>query len=787
MSLTVDFSHLEWEWGMRNFGKRALLAGVAAWLPLPGTAMAQDGSMAGREDQGVLTSEIVVTAQRREESVQDVPISITALGGSQLKALNIQDAQRIVDLVPGLKAAGLGGAGGPPFFNIRGVSFIDFSGINEASVALYVDDVYQVAQGAGTQQVYDLDRVEVLRGPQGTLFGRNSTAGVIHYVTRKPTDEFVGEMSLQYGRANQVIAQLAAGGPIGEGIRGRLAIKYNRDDGLQTNTVTGTHFMKTDAIAARAIVQLDLGPSAMLEVKGNYAHNDGRSPIHRPYFVLDPNDPSGYCGGRPVPGTAADLSHAACILAGRGVSRTAGRTFSNYRSTSGTSDVDNWPFRYTSWGGYAKLTASIGFADLVSVTGYENYRQYFAYDADGFDNRPYGSGSRDLSVYFKPRSHTFSQEIRLNGAAGDLKWLVGGFYYKGFQRSDNTIGVDNVKTDLIGFTTHTESLAGFAQVDVPLQDRVTVTGGVRYTDDNRRLDPLDCSQSLTSTTCGATVVNRIDDGEFTYRLSVNWRPDDDTLLYATYSKGFKSGGWNTNRNPALRGPVGSEKIDNYELGLKSQFFDNRVTFNLAAFYYKYRGIQALIGSNDPNTGAAITLYINAGDPRTYGLEGELSARITDRLEVRLGASYLDTKIKANPNFSADGRVLNGNRLAQAPEFSGNAIVRYTVPMGDDGDLTFQADGRWQSDVFSGVDNDPSERVDGYGIANVRVSWQSADRVFGLEGFIDNILDKQVIQQMFHNTLGSFPTTITNTSPPFDSGFGVWGRPRTWGIRANYNF
>ena len=769
-----------------SFWALAGASGIALMTASP--ALAQEGAAAAKEDSSVLTSDIVVTAQRREQNVQDVPIAITALGGNQLKALNIQDAQRLVDFVPGLKAAGLGGASGPPFFNIRGISFIDFSGINEASVALYVDDVYQVAQGAGTQQVYDLDRVEVLRGPQGTLFGRNSTAGVIHYVTRKPTDTFQGEVSLQYGRANQIIAQAAAGGPLGEGIRGRVAVKYNRDDGLQRSPVTGTRFMKTTAIAARAILQVDLGDDAMLEIKGNYAHNDGQSPIHRPYFVLDPNDPSGYCGGRPVPGTPADLTHAACILAGKGVSRTAGKAFSNYRATEGTSDVDDWPFRYTSWGGYAKLTADLGGVDLVSISGYENYTQYFTYEADGYDNRPYGAGARDLGVFFNPHSETFSQELRLSGkTGGGINWVLGGYYYSGRQRSDNTISVDGVKSDQIGFTTHTKSRAVFGQVDVPLGDQITLSGGLRYTADRRSLDPLDCSKSLTSTICLPTIVDRIKENALTFRFAGEFRPADDVMLYAAYSRGFKSGGWNTNRSPALRGPVGAEKIDNYELGLKSQFLDNRVTFNLAAFYYKYKGIQALIGSNDPVTGAAIVLYINAGDPRTYGLEGELSARLTDHLEVRLGASYLDTKIIANPAFSADGRVLNGNRLAQAPEFSGNAIVRYTVPMGDNGDVTLQADGRWQSYVYSGVDNDPAEKVEAYGIANLRVSWKSAEGHYGLEAFVDNVFDKQVIQQIFHNTLGSFPTTVTSTSPAFDSGFGVWGRPRTWGVRASYTF
>ncbi|OGT54960.1 MAG: hypothetical protein A3E01_11805 [Gammaproteobacteria bacterium RIFCSPHIGHO2_12_FULL_63_22] len=775
---------------------RHLLIGAAVWplaLAICGPAAAQDAPAPPVDETGrgnsVLNEDIVVTAQRRDQNVQDVPISITAIGGNQLAAMNIQDAQRIVDMVPNFKAAGLGGAGGPPFFNIRGISFVDFSNINEASVALYIDDVYQVAQGTGTSQVFDLERVEVLRGPQGTLFGRNSTAGVVHYISKKPGDTFEGDISAQYGRFNQVILQMAAGGPVAEGLRARFALKYNRDDGTQLDPVSGQRFAKTDALAARAIVQADLSSAVTFEAKLSYARNDGQSPIHRPYFVLDPNNPSGYCGGRPVPGSAADLAHAACILANRGVSRTAGQAFDNFKATRGRSDVDEWPFRYTSWGGYAKLTADLGFAELISITGYENYRQAFSYDGDGFDNRPYGgSGSRDLGIYFQSRSDTISQEIRLSGRTdGGIQWQLGGYYYDAEQRADSTIAVDNVKTDLIGYTTHTRSYAGFGQVDVPIGDKVTLTGGLRYTDDRRILDPLDCSRSITSTTCAPTPIPRIDDGELTYRLAAEFRPADDLLVYAAFSHGFKSGGFNTNRNPLLRGPVGSEEIDNYEVGFKSKFFDNRVTLNAAAFYYKYTGIQALIGTTDPLTGASNVLYINAGDPRTYGAEAELTASLTDDLELRLGVGYLDTKVIADPSFTADGRVLNGNRLPQAPEFSGNMILRYNIPLGDSGTLTLQADGRYQTSVYSGIDNDPAERVPAYGIANARIGWKSADRSYSIEAFVDNVFDKQVIQQMFHNTLGSFPTTVTANAPLFDSGFGVWGRPRTWGIRAGYSF
>src|SRR5690606_7306036 len=197
--------------------------------------------------------------------------------------------------------------------------------------------------------------------------------------------------------------------------------------------------------------------------------------------------------------------------------------------------------------------------------------------------------------------------------------------------------------------------------------------------------------------------------------------------------------------------------------------------------------QALIGTTDENTGAANVLYINAGDPRTYGAEAELSVNLTERLEIRLGAGYLDTKVIADPSFEADGRILNGNVLPQAPEFSGKSIVRYNIPLGDNGTITLQADGRYQTSVYSGIDNDPAERVSAYGIANARIGWKSDDRAYSIEAFVDNLFDKQIMKQMFHNTLGSHPTNVTANAPLFDSGFGVWGRPRTWGVRAGYSF
>src|SRR5690606_3046182 len=238
---------------------------VYAMLPLclqVGAAVAQEPARA----RASILEEVIVTAQRREENVQDVGIAVTAMSGDQLREFNFQDAQRITDQTPNFSAGGLGGPSGPPFFVVRGISFVDFSNVNESSVGMYMDDVYLASQGAGAMQLFDLERVEILRGPQGTLFGRNTTAGVAQFVSKQPTEEFEGQGSLQYGQNNQVIGELGFGGPLSDSVRGRIALKYNKDDGWQENKISGKDVAATDAHALRGILDVDLNEQWMMQL-----------------------------------------------------------------------------------------------------------------------------------------------------------------------------------------------------------------------------------------------------------------------------------------------------------------------------------------------------------------------------------------------------------------------------------------------------------------------------------------------------------------------------------------
>jgi iron complex outermembrane receptor protein len=794
---------------------------------------------AEHERGNALTDEVVVTAQRREDNVQDVSLAVSAFSGEQIAALNIQDGTRVVDLVPNFKAGGLGGANGAPYLSIRGISFVDLSNLNEGSVGVYLDEVYQVAQGAGVAQIYDSERVEVLRGPQGTLFGRNTTAGVVHYISRKPTDEFDANASIQYGQNNQWVLTGAVGGPLSDTFRARGAFKLNQDDGFQENMSIGGRDGATDAIAGRVIAQLDLTPDWMLEGNIHYARNEGTSTSPLPMWFYGPNSgtpgvPSGYCGGLLPPnpaiggpqpdGSAGDVAWAQCMRSNQGYGRN-GQRISGVSADRSYAD-EHLPFEYESIGGYLKLIGDMEWGTITSITAYDSYDQLFATNADGWNNRPVTnplSDQRDVTSWFDSSARQFSQELRINGEYNGVEWIGGLYYYRASQEAyygtefdtygsehgqaydpntNNALGCAPGVTAPPGTAAcstaslnakvrgevETESYALFGQIDAPISPTLTASFGLRYTDDVRELVDLTLYPACTTpATCGPTTTDEVAAQATTGRAALEWRPEEDVLYYVQYAHGFKSGGFNATRTTAQRGPVDEELVDSWEIGMRRYFLDNRLRFNATAFYYEFTGLQAIVGSVSAS-GASQTFYINAGDPVGYGLELETAWAITDRLEALLNIGLLSTEIDAPADRTADGRALDGNELVQAPEFSLSGAVRYTVPLAELGDLTFQLDGRWQTDSYVGIDNDPGELIEEYGVLNARAQWRSRDERYTLEAFVDNVLDETYFQHYVALTGSTFSTaTPTVSTPSLDGGNRIAGRPRLWGVRFSYDF
>ncbi|MFI4894628.1 MAG: TonB-dependent receptor [Phycisphaerales bacterium JB058] len=730
----------------------AVAAMLVAGLTASGGVNAQSEGIR----RGSVIEEIVVTAQRREESLQDTAVSVSALSGEQLEQFNFQNIQAVAAQVPNFATGGLGGPEGPPFLNIRGISFIDFNNINEGSIALYIDDVYMGFQGAGSGQLFDVARVEVLRGPQGTLFGRNTTGGLAHFITRRPTDELEGYATLQYGEYEQMIFNGALSGPLSDGVRGRLAVKYTKNDGWQQDIFSGAKHGITDVWAARASLDWDISDTWLAEISIHHTNDDSTSPVHGMM-------------GEFVPGSLTERCSLSEIRDWRCANRD-GFVNTGDDPEDVVSDQDAWPNSRELTGGVVKLTGAYDWGEVVSVTAYEDYEQHFGFDSDVFDHTghthfPFPVGP-DIGTDYQSTAEQFSQELRIGGEFEGTRWMTGVYYFTDEKTTSLSLQINRVATPSTDARVDTDSWALFAQVDAPITEVLTLAVGLRYTDESRDLVELLVPGQ-------PAIEDSLNTSAVTGKLGLEWRPTDDALYYAQFSHGFKSGGYNPSGNPDQRGPVGEETIDAWELGLKHSYLDGSMRVNAAAFYYQFQDLQALAGTTDPDTSQLLVIYLNAGDPEVLGAEVELAWSITDNWELSLGLGVLDTEISAGPDVTFDGRPLDGKKLANAPDFNVNGMLRYYLDLSESGLVTLQTDFRYQDAVFFGPDNDPVESQDAYGIANIRVFWESVDRRYTAEAFVENLFDEAYTQHVFHQSASS---TI------FDAAFAVWGRPRTWGVK-----
>lgn len=719
-------------------------------------------AVANNHTTNLTIEEVMVTANRRQESAQDVAISITAMSGDQIEKMGFQDMVQITQQVPNFTSQGLFGPSGPPFLNIRGISFIDYSDANESSVGLYVDDIYYGAQGAASGQLFDLERVEVLRGPQGTLFGRNTTGGLVHYITRKPGDTLQAEASVQLGSYQQRIVQAALGGPITDRFGVRVAIKSNRDEGWQTNEITNTSWAKTDVTSGR--ITAVLAPTDSLDATFSYHYSDSDSTM------------VGYAlYGNRVPSDLLTACAIEAVQASQCANRDGFRD-SNPNPTDIFSEADNYPNTYTSQGGLITVNWGADNLAFASVTGYEQYERFTQQDIDASDNtlNQVGEYESDISHY--------SQEFRLSGHSDSIKWVGGLYYYTDdrYRSSSyliNTIPVQTGPADL-----STDSTAAFIQTDWSLSDRWTLITGIRYTDETRELNNLRnvnaLGESLLFDENGPLESHqeKLSTDNFTYKLSLQWHPIDDLMTYLQYSTGFKSGGINPSlvNDIKLVGPVGEEKLSALELGFKSTSLNSRLRVNSAVFYYDFQDYQALAGVTINNAPASI--FLNAGDASVLGAELELTFLAGEHWEISLGLGALDTEFSAASDVTIDGRQLDGNELPSAPAWNTNASVRYSRALKNAGNLELQASMTYQDDIYFGPDNNPSEIQEGYGIVNLRAGWASDNSQLRLEAFIDNALDEEYHIQKFESS-GAF----------FDAAYGVWGRPRMAGVKLSYTY
>lgn len=678
---------------------------------LPVAALAADAGGQSPAEVG----EVIVTAQRREQKLIDVPVAVTAVSGTALKNIGVTQATDLVAIVPGLQFVD---AGPVPKLSLRGISLNDFGDSNESPIAFYTDDVYLASPAAPLGQLFDISRVEVLRGPQGTLFGRNASGGLVQVISNKPGRTFGGDFSLQYGSYNQVIAEGAVNIPITDAIRTRTSFDYDRDDGWQKDVVTGTRTGKTNSIAVREIVDMDLAPNLTNEFIARYGRSDNVDPA------------VGFRGlYSPIDGSPCSLS---AVFANQCVTA-SGQRNPNPNPTTIYSEVRNPP----------TIIETVGFSDTLHYTGrwfnLTSVSAYYNTDKDHvFDEGGSGDPLAGLTIYTANRRQV-SQEFRFDGEVGGLKWVAGAFYFhEDVTNGEVTIpelvaliGPDGVQTQ---FNQRTDSYAGFGQLEYAVTPTVSLIGGVRYTTENKSLNISDDFAHPDFLNHEVANTDKV-----TYRGGLDWKFAHDWMAYATVSTGFKSPAFDTSF--VVSGgatPSKPEENTSYEIGVKGEAADRRIQITAAAFYEDYRDFQLI--AVPPGSALAETVLANAKQATIYGIEGEVNVRPIDGLSIDLSATGLHTQINS-PGLLIGGGPVSGDPLIMSPSFTMKGLVQYDWKIAGVGTISPRIDGSYRTESYDSLPAGQLDRIPAYPLVNAGISWTPEKAPFKIDFLVENLTDQ----------------------------------------------
>jgi iron complex outermembrane recepter protein len=734
----------------------------------------------GQEERSGGLQEVIVTAQKREQSLQDVSLAVSAIDSSSLTenfVLSLEDVQHIAP------SMSFGNSLGFAKIFIRGIGLNEQTTGIDPSVALHVDGAVINQPVGHFTSVFDLDRVEILRGPQGTLYGRNATGGSVNLITAKPTDEFDGYARATIGNYDLFVAEAALSGPLTQRIKGRIAMRSNNRNGYGINEATGTDVDDADTVAARAHLQFDLTDDLELLLSGEIFDESDRAlglKYKRETFtdwstLPPPRDaqtrPLGL-GGFPV--------------------RT--RNFASEFDPS--SDIETWGTTATvTWRLNEQFT-------LVNIGNYREVDSTFIQDLD-MSAVVNGVATTGQAPSIQTRfisSHQASDELQLNYAGERLNGLFALFYFKegliGDNRSGQTPGVrsEPIQRVVLVGEGEAESFAAFTHLTYDVNDTLALKLGARHTHEKRSINNSGNIQLIIAGMLANTLVQSLQDeesfDELTMLGGVEWRPREDALVYYTYSEGFKSGvGLLGQFETGIAEP---ETVQSHEVGVKSQWLNGRVTANAAVFHYNLQNLQLGRTLPDPARGF-INRFENAAGLEGDGVETELSWLPTDRLRFRGAVDYLDarfTRFDTINQFNSDLTIpppmapllpvpipttsYAGNRPRNSPEWAYSLSGEYDAPLASDARLTFAVDLSYKSEQFFSEFNDPVEGTGDYTLLDARISYAAANDRWTAAVWAKNLTDELVESGSFAVSLSR---TIGRTYLP----------PRTYGVTFDYRF
>jgi iron complex outermembrane receptor protein len=708
---------------------------------------------------------VTVTAQHREQTLQEVPVAVSAIKGTSITADGVRSMGDITTFVPNASAKNPDGDGRPRWY-IRGLGTGDTGAATVFPVGIYADDVYLNAPIAGGGPLFDLERIEILRGPQGTLYGKNTTAGAVNVISKKPAFDTDDYGTLGFGSKNERIVTGAIGGAlVDEKLAGRVSLYSEERDGFQNNDFDGNTYgdVNKKAIRLQFLAQLNPDLDALLKLHSRQFKGDGSNgslPVGRYYNV-------GY--ERPN---------------GRDISLNVNE---DYRlDHDGASLTFNW---------------YLGDYTLTSISAYDYIRNRSTSDADYTPYEVNGAAITDNSY------RQWSQELRLASPEDrPLHWLAGAHYFhedldSSAQRivtpgpTPNGTGSNQVGTTALrdlGYDHRTDSYALFGNLTYDFTDDFSVTGGLRWTQEKKDID-LDLVQLTRATANGPLIPlggvgsngNRQEDKTWeawTYDLTPEYRINDNLRVFFRYAHGFRSGGFNTGLSTSLAQltTVDPEELDAYELGLKSEWFDRRLTVNANVFYYDYSDIQ--VNLLTVNNGVLTTALTNGAKGTVKGAELEIEGQPTDRLHLRAAVSFLDTEYtdfkNTNPTTGAVTGDYSGNSFVRSPRNVVSLGADYTIPLQvggklvAGGDVSFRDKEYFLADRQSSADETLSQPH--YTLANARLTWFSPDDKLSVSGFVNNLTDRRYqVHGRPNGTAGQYVIT--------------YGDPRTVGLSVTSRF
>lgn len=777
-------------------GCQAAGLALAVGLLYAPVASAQEASTTDQAPDGGI-GEIIVTAQKRSERLSDVPLSITAATGEQLRSRGVTSTFDLERVVPGFTAQQ--SAYGPPVFTIRGIGFYDTSTGVSPTVSVYVDQVplpYSVMTPGAS---LDLERVEVLKGPQGTLFGQNSTGGAINYIAARPTDEFRFGGSATYGRFNQFDVDGYVSGPLAEGVKARLAVRHEDRGDWQYSQTRNDTLGRRNFTTGRLL--LDVEPSDKLKLQFNLnGWIDKSDSQAAQYIAYAPTNPVGF------PEEKAFFA-------------TAVRAPNNARVADWDPGVD---FRHDDRFYQGSLRADLELSPsvtLTSITAYTDFRGRNPNDSDGV-------AFNDLFFLIKSDISSFSQELRLSGDTPGLKWMVGGNYQRDTADEDQlgTISGSNSGIATPAFVNRyrnfdirndqkIKTAAVFASVDYEIAPKVTLQGSVRYTDQRRSANGclLDAGDGSFGTAFGnlysllqtigsgvpttitipkggcvtsdanflpvTNVPGTLNEDNLSWRAGLSWKPNSDLLLYANATKGFKAGSFAGVPSASVTQyiPVTQESVLAYEAGFKTSLLDRRVTLEGAAFYYDYQDKQILGFINTGFPLGTLPKLVNIPKSRVAGFELSTTIRPVAGLSLRGAASYINSKVTRNYQTPDSGGTLvdlKGEGFPNTPKWQISGGFDYEVPVSSAINGFIGADVNYRSKTVAAFGSDPRFAIDSYALLNMRAGIKSNNDSWRAEVWGRNITNKYYWNGVSHVV---------------DSFSKVAGMPATYGVTVSFRY